>query len=97
MGPRGVAWAFLDLGAGCSSGWHSNESSKGSVYLIMPLKQAFLVRGRGKGRGRGGGIFGFGGGARGVRSGCQCYSNESSKGSVYLVMPLKQAFLVLGA
>ena len=51
VGPRGVAWAFLDLGAGCSSGWHSNESSKGSVYLVMPLKQAFLVRGRGKGRG----------------------------------------------
>ena len=49
MGPRGVAWAFLDLGAGFSSGWHSNESSKGSVYLIMPLKQAFLVRGRGRG------------------------------------------------
>ena len=62
MGPRGVAWAFLDLGAGCSSGWHSNESSKGSVYLIMPLKQAFLVRGRG----RGGGIFGFGAGSEGL-------------------------------
>ena len=81
-------------GAGRSgSQCYSNESSKGSEYLIMPLKEAFLVWGRG----RDGGNFGFGGGVRGVGSGCQCYSNESSKGSVYLVMPLKQAFLILGA